>query len=127
MKIQRKRLSKLQRFEKAKAAILAAAINPTTKSGDTFVTMKQVADFHGVAVQTVSNYRKWMGVVSIKDNNRKSDNGQGLLMISRKIPVSEIGRFKRDTGTHKTLGKHVSNKKVKQQINSVLHFVHANA
>jgi hypothetical protein len=117
----KKTTGQLYRFEQAKAKIMAAAMSPTTKIGDTFVTASDVANFTGLNRRSVYIYRRRYHVPTIKDNNRKSDNGQGMLAISRKIPVTEVGNFVRTTGTHKTLGVKAS--KAMKKIIPVLEFI----
>lgn len=109
------------RFEQAKEKIMAAAMSPTTKVGDTFVTAKDIANFVGTDLSLVYCKRRIYRVPSVKDNNRKSDNGQGLLMISRKIPVTEVSAFVRGKGVHKTLG--IDHKKALKKIMPVLQFI----
>lgn len=112
------------RFEKAKAAILAAAMNPVTKDGDTFVSAQVVADFGGRATRKVIYGRNGLRRgVTMKDNKRKSDNGLGMLMISRKVPVTQVKNYVKTQGRHALLGKHMN--KVGAEINSVLQFIDA--
>lgn len=120
--------SNKSRFEKAKAQILAAALSATPEHGDTYVTMRTIADFTGRMSVNVMYDKKYRSkAVTLKDNKRKGDNGLGMLVISRKIPVSQVKNYIKVRGKHSTLGKHVKNAKIQNELNSVLQFIEANA
>lgn len=117
-----------QRFEIAKATIIAAAMSATPNHENTYVTMRTVADFTGRAsVDKLYEKSFRLKAVTLKDNKNKGDNGLGMMMISRKIPVSQVAAYVRTTGKHVNLGKHVKNPKVQQEIKGVLDFIQANA
>lgn len=122
-----------QRFEIAKATIIAAAMSATPNRENTYVTMRTVADFTGRKVNARGGlggiYGKFYRskAVTLKDNKTKGDNGLGMMMISRKIPVSQVAAYVRTKGKHVNLGKHVKSPKVQQEIKSVLAFIEANA
>lgn len=117
-----------QRFEIAKATIIAAAMSATPSRENTYVTMRTVADFTGRASVNVMYDKKYRSkAVTLKDNKNKGDNGLGMLMISRKIPVTQVAAYLLTKGKHVNLGKHVKNPKVQQEIKGVLDFIQANA
>lgn len=117
-----------QRFEIAKATIIAAAISATPSRENTYVTMRTVVDFTGrKSVNGMYGKQYRSKAVTLKDNKTKGDNGLGMMMISRKIPVSQVAAYVRTKGKHVNLGKHVKNPKVQQEIKGVLDFIQANA
>lgn len=115
------------RFEKAKAIIIAAAMSPTPSHNDTYVSMRTIANFTGRSVDGLYTKKYRNKAVTLKDNKCKGDNGLGMMMISRKVPVSQVAAYVKVRGKHVTLGKHVKNPKVQQEIKGVLDFIQANA